>query len=120
MPDTLRPGDIVFATMIDPQGGNEKSRTALIVVQRNDNSYVVVAITSTFRPNEVPPENHVELPWKRGEPRCHTGLVKPSRADVDWFTQNALAGVEKIGYVKASQFAAILKLFIERLGNRKI
>ncbi len=120
MPDTLRPGDIVFATMVDPQGGNRKSRTALIVFQNNDKSYIVVAITSTFKTDEVRPENHVELPWKRGEPQCHTGLVKPSRADVDWFARMALDNVEKIGYVKASLFSAILKLFIERLGHRTI
>lgn len=120
MPDTWRPGDIVIAKMIDPQGGNEKCRTALIVEKYEDGFYIFIAITSSFNPCVLMPKNQVELSWKQGKPSCHTGLTKPSRADVDWYVRQGPIDVEKIGYVKAIPFTAIKRLFIERLGEREI
>ena len=116
MPESLRPGDIVFATMIDPQGRNEKSRTALIVEQ-NEGSYTVIAITSKFNPDVLKP-SQVNLPWSTGNPRCHTGLTMPSRADVDWFEQQDLQNSKKHGFVNPILFLRIKKLFIDRLNDR--
>jgi len=118
MPNTLRPGDIVFATMLDAQEQNSKTRP-VVVISTTDTPdlFLVVAVTSTFSTSDLSP-SQVNLPWSPDKPTCHTGLKKPSRADVDWFIKMELNYAEKIGFVKPILFARIKNLFIERMKKR--
>ena len=118
MSNVLRRGDIVFATMLDPQGANPKTRPVLIVEvdPSKINCFTVIAITSTFE-NVLGP-NQVNLPFSNSIPPARTGLRVASRADVDWFTYDDLKDAKRVGYVTSVLFARILKLFIDRLKDR--
>ena len=79
MSNVLRRGDIVFATMLDPQGANPKTRPVLIVEvdPSKINCFTVIAITSTFE-NVLGP-NQVNLPFSNSIPPARTGLRVASR-----------------------------------------
>ena len=90
-------GDIVIASMEDPQGQNRKPRTAMVFAVESDEC-VLIAITSTFDPAGPIPKTHIEnLPWKRDLPKCQTGLNRPSRLDVAWSEKVPATSCRKIG-----------------------
>lgn len=87
-------GQIVLASVVDPQGRNPKVRPCVVV--SNEPAITaggpvrVVCITGTL--DGIDAEDRVDLPWHRsGHPR--TGLNKPSAADCSWQADVALEDV---------------------------
>jgi hypothetical protein len=93
-------GRIVWATVRDKQGRNEKRRPLVVIVPRDelteDGPIPVVALTTTF-PLPVP-KRHVKVPWEN-RPGGHrsTRLREESYADCEWIDQIYPDQVEDFG-----------------------
>jgi hypothetical protein len=112
----LSVGAIVIARVTDPQGGNIKQRRVVVLGQRRLSSgkveVVIVAMTSTFRPNEphVVPVPYGPPPFGHPSTRC----VKPTAVVCNWVDRIALDDVlEQKGYLTQDALSRTL------LGVRK-
>lgn len=108
-------GDIVIASMEDPQGRNRKTRTAMVIAVEED-GIVLIAITSTFDANGPVPKTQIEnLQWKPDLPRCRTGLDRPSRLDVAWSEKVQATHCKKIGTMPVQLQALAKNLYKKHL-----
>jgi mRNA-degrading endonuclease toxin of MazEF toxin-antitoxin module len=85
-------GTLVWATMLDPQGGNPKCRPAVILNDghKPGEQLVVAAVTTTFA--NPPPTNMVELPCDSA-----TKLKYRSAVVCDWLVVLDEADIVSIG-----------------------
>ena len=95
-------GDVVWVPMIDPQGQNPKPRTAVVVELLDDSECVVVAITSSFDPNNLGEFQVPGLPFKTGKPPCRSGLDRPSVADCTWYAFEQISNCKKAGALETA------------------
>ena len=106
----LRPGQIVWVTLPDPQGRNPKTRPAAVCSVSATGVVGVVAITSQI--GRAPPEVTVPVPWQRnGHPR--TKLRRPSEAICSWAATVPAASVQattgRVPLTEMNLIAEILK-----------
>ena len=109
-----RQGDVIQATVTDPNGVNIKRRPLVIVSRTIDivheQPFYAVAITSTFAEPLDP--LMVALPWSNV--RCLTGLTRPCVAHCGWVKELFVENVERtIGHVPTS----VLKDILQRLAT---
>lgn len=110
-------GRIIFATVLDPQGRNRKTRPAVIISEtkqiQTDGRIACVAITSSL-PDKIP-EDCVLLPFHPAG-KVRTGLQKRSAAVCSWLFDTSEDEIEKyIGIVPSE----LMKEIIERAEGRK-
>lgn len=112
-------GSVVIAPMDDPQGGNRKPRTAL-VIEIDVDDCLLLSITSSFDVNRKS-DVQVDLPWKLGEPKACTGLDRPSRLDVSWSEYVHLSECFWIGYLPSVLMLRAKIMYVDYLNslNRK-
>lgn len=108
----LQQGQIVWATMPDPQGRNAKTRPALVYTPTaeitSDGFLDLVAITSQV--GSFPPDVSVPLPWQRGGHR-RTTLYQPSEAICTWVARVPVAEVRNTsGRVPLAEMTHILTI----------
>jgi hypothetical protein len=89
-------GSIIWATIVDPAGGNPKSRPAVIITATNEldhcKPFVAVAVSSSIQSD---PHSCVELPWHaQGHPK--TGLNKRCWAITNWLVALEFEHVQQI------------------------
>jgi len=108
----LRQGQIVRATIADPQGGNPKRRPVVIVSETAaivaGGEVVVIAITTQV--GSFPAEVSVALPWHRGgHPR--TTLTQRGEAICTWQTGVPVDDVEApVGRVPVPEMSRIMEI----------
>jgi hypothetical protein len=81
----VQQGSIIRANVVDPQGGNPKTRP-LVVISGNDDLLLSGEISCVAITGEIadpPLEDEVLLPWDASR-RCRTGLTKRSGAKCSW------------------------------------
>lgn len=84
--------------MLDPQGRNQKCRTGVIVSPTggisDDESFVVAAVTSTYR--EPLAADEIKLPWNRDRTKVRTGLTRPVVVKCSWLVAIEPTDVEAV------------------------
>ncbi len=113
---TYKFGDIVEASVTDPNGQNKKPRPVLILSADEDiangDDLFVVAISSTGIPKKLP-SHYFALQWHRnGHPR--TGLKMPSVAKCDWRRK---VPQNEVLFLRGSAPAATLSKIAEYFAN---
>lgn len=114
----LSVGDVVWVPMIDPQGQNRKPRTAGVVDLLGESECVVVAITSSFDPNNLEKFLVTGLPFKSGKPPCRSGLDRASVAACYWYAIEQVSNCKKVGGLQITLVAAIKKQIQEFLNSQ--
>lgn len=107
-------GDIVEASIPDPNGVNEKPRPVIILTPsaeiREDGVLVVAAISGSLIPDDLP-EGWFELPFSLTG-KCGTGLRKRSVAKCTWTKEIEYADVRsKRGRVPGPIMEEIARYF---------
>jgi mRNA-degrading endonuclease toxin of MazEF toxin-antitoxin module len=110
MSSFLVQGRIIWATLPDPRGGNEKARPAVIVTSTNNvlpgGQVEVAAITTLI--GHAPFSETVELPFSTtGHP--DTKLKKPCEAVCSWVVSLPVASIrDSGGFVPADVLVELL------------
>ncbi len=80
----FKPGDVIFADLPDPQGGNIKNRPAVVLMEASDgNLFLVVAGTTKYERGR-PEADQVELPFGNERNPCQTGLDEATAVCLWW------------------------------------
>lgn len=108
-----RQGDVVFATVSDPDHQNAKRRPLIVISKTSDitqdGKLVGVCVTSTFAEPLTP--HILELPWAAPPARCGTGLTKKCVAHCKWVREIDVSRVESIaGHVPSTLMKKIIEL----------
>jgi mRNA-degrading endonuclease toxin of MazEF toxin-antitoxin module len=104
-------GSIVWVAIPDPQGGNEKTRPAVILTATEEIAAAtevwVAAISTTLE--DTPREVCVDLPWHNSR-HPKTGLKEACAAVCTWLKKIRLDSVEEYaGVVPGKQLMEILQ-----------
>jgi mRNA-degrading endonuclease toxin of MazEF toxin-antitoxin module len=107
----LKQGSVVRANVVDPQGGNAKIRSLVIVTATDEidasGPFVAVAITGKF--SDPLASDEAPLPYHPAG-KASSGLRKPSVAKCSWLVGLQLADVVDVkGYLSNDRVSAILE-----------
>jgi hypothetical protein len=107
-----RPGQILWAPLIDPQGHGPEDRPC-VVLACNEKIVAVVAITSTL--TDIAPADRVDLPHSPNPAApCYTGLKRPSAAHCGWQTVVEVGEVIGVmGYASKEHLARIMARVVQ-------
>src|SRR5688500_13560628 len=116
MPSPFQQGQIVWATVPDPRGGNEKTRPVVIVTATADISAAgdvqVVAVTTLT--GQAPFSETVELPSSpAGHPQ--TKLKKPCEVVCSWVVSVPVANLRDSGGVVPPDLLVEILAKVQRL-----
>lgn len=114
----FKPGDVIFAAISDPQGGNIKNRPAVVLMEATDgNLFLVVAGTTKYERGR-PEADQIELPFGNERSPCQTGLDEATAVCLWW--QLVIHGSEvnkKVGAVPTRLSTAIMNGAAARYGR---
>ncbi|MGL4552412.1 MAG: hypothetical protein ACRC33_14630 [Gemmataceae bacterium] len=108
----FRPGQILWAPLIDPQGHGPEDRPC-VALACDEKIVAVVAITSTLA--EIDPADRVDLPHSPNPAApCYTGLKRHSAAHCGWQTVAEVGEVIRVmGYASREHLTRIMARVIQ-------
>ncbi|WP_390895529.1 type II toxin-antitoxin system PemK/MazF family toxin [Stieleria tagensis] len=115
-------GDVVWVKLLDPQGGNEKIRPAVVVdLTENGEVCIVVAGTTKFNDTDLLRPDVIQLPYSTSsDTPSRTGLRCKTAVICTWFERIPVDEIQdRTGNVPTVLYNAILRRVKENYQSKK-